>query len=206
MLRFAPLLAVPVLLAASAPVQPPVETVDAALQRARGEARAADMQVERLEKVAGAARSEAARLGALRLAAAEAISAAEARISAGDAERRLIAARLAARRQRLAEQQRPVASLLAGLAMMARRPPLLALASDSSMEEFVRVRLLLDSTLPVIAQRTAALTSEVAEGRNLERAALAARGRLARSRDELSGSRRAFAQLEARALRSAALT
>jgi septal ring factor EnvC (AmiA/AmiB activator) len=162
--------------------------------------------VKRLEQAADRARGEAAKLRAMQLAAAEAISAAEARISAGDAERRLIAARLATRRKRLQEQQRPVASLLAGLAMMARRPPLLALASDSSMEEFVRVRVLLDASLPVIRRRTAALSAELAEGQRLGRAATAAQQRLARSRDELAVRRREFAELEARALRSATAT
>ena len=207
MRRFALLLlTVPLLLAASAPVQPVSETVDAALERARAEARTADAQVRRLEQAAGRARGEAARLRALQAAAAEAISAAEARISAADAERRLIAAQLAARRQRLQQQQRPVASLLAGLAMMARRPPLLALTSGASMEEFVRVRLLLDASLPVIRKRTAALSAELAEGQRLERAAVASREALARSRDELAGRRREFAHLEERALRSAALS
>lgn len=206
MRRLAALLAVPLLLAASAPLAPPAETVDQILQRARAEARAADLRVARLEQAAGRARGEAARLRARQLAAAEAIAAAEARISAGDAQRRLIAAQIAVRRQRLQAQQAPVAALLAGLAMMARRPPLLALASDSSLEEFVRVRLLLDTSLPVIRRRTAALASELAEGQRLERAALAARAGLARSRDELAARKRAFAQLEARALRSAAAT
>jgi septal ring factor EnvC (AmiA/AmiB activator) len=206
MRRLATLSAVPLLLAASGPAQAPTETVDQWLQHARAEARAADIRVVRLEQAAGRARGEAAKLRAHQMAAAEAIAAAEARISAGDAQRRLIAARLSARRQRLQTQQAPIASLLAGLAMMARRPPLLALASDSSLEEFVRVRVLLDASLPVIRRRTAALSSELAEGQRLERAALAARSSLARSRDELAGRRRQFAQLEARALRSAAST
>ena len=207
MVRWMPLLfAAPLLLAASAPVAPATETVDQLLTRARGEARAADIRYQRLERVAKRARGEADRLRAQQAAAAEAIAAAEARISAADAGRRIIAARLAARRQRLQEQQRPVASLLAGLAMMARRPPLLALASDSSMEEFVRVRLLLDVSMPVIRKRTAALSAELAEGQRLERAALASREALARSRTELTARRRQFAQLEARALQSAALS
>ena len=206
MRRAALLLAVPLLLAASGPVQPSVETVDQSLKRARAEARAADLRVAGLERSAGRARGEAAQLRARQMAAAEAIAAAEARISAGDAQRRLIAAQIAARRVRLQVQQAPVAALLAGLAMMARRPPLLALASDSSLEEFVRVRLLLDASLPVIRRRTAALSSELAEGQRLERAALAARDGLARSRDELAGKKREFASLEARALRSAAVT
>jgi len=200
------LFAVTLLLAASAPAQQEAETVDQALKRARAEARAADSRVEQLEQAAGRARGEAARLRAQQAAAAEAISAAESRISAADAERRIIAAKLAARRQHLQEQQRPVASLLAGLAMMARRPPLLALTSDSSMEEFVRVRLLLDASLPVIRKRTAALSAELAEGQRLEQAALASRQTSANSRDELAARRREFALLEARALQSAALS
>src|SRR5688500_3630261 len=56
------MLAVPLLLAASAPVQPAAETVDEALKRARAEARTADAQVRRLEQAAGRARGEAARL------------------------------------------------------------------------------------------------------------------------------------------------
>ena len=200
------LLALPLLVAASAPVQPATETVDEALKRAQAEARVADAKVRKLEQAAGRARGEAARLHAEQAAAAEAIAAAEARISAADAERRIVAARIATRRQRLERQQQPIASLLAGLAMMARRPPLLAMTSDSSMEEFVRVRLLLDSSLPVIRRRTAALTAELAEGQRLERAALASRQSLARSRDELATRRREFAELETRALRSAALS
>jgi septal ring factor EnvC (AmiA/AmiB activator) len=207
MKRFAPLLLVmPLLLAASAPVQSEAETVDQVISRARAEARAADARVAQLEQAAGQARGEAARLSAQQAAAAEAISAAESRISAADAERRMIAARLAVRRQSLQEQQRPVSSLLAGLAMMARRPPLLALTSDSSMEEFVRVRLLLDASLPVIRKRTAALSAELAEGQRLERAAIAARQNSVRSRVILSARRREFAQLEASALNSAAMS
>ena len=207
MMRLAALLLVaPLLLAASAPVQAVSETADEALNRARAEARSADAQVRPFEQAASQARGEAARLHAEQAAAAEAIAAAEARISAADAERRIIAAQIANRRQRLERQQQPIASLLAGLAMMARRPPLLALASDSSMEEFVRVRLLLDSSLPVIRRRTAALSADLAEGQRLERAAIGSRRSLARSRDELATRRREFAELEARALRSAAVS
>ena len=89
---------------------------------------------------------------------------------------RIVAEAAAVRRARLVQQQQPVASLLAGLAMMSRRPPLLALAGgEGGNDDFVKVRVLLDSTLPVIRRRTAALSAELAEGDRLERAALAAR-------------------------------
>jgi len=83
---------------------------------------------------------------------------------------------------------------------MARRPPLLTLADEGSVDEFVRVRALLDTTLPVIRKRTAALSAELAEGRRLERETLEARGEITRGRDELAGRQQKFAELEQRAL------
>jgi septal ring factor EnvC (AmiA/AmiB activator) len=195
---------VPLVAAASAPVQDETPPIDVALEQARAEAQAADAQVQRFEATAANARDAAAQMRARQAAAAEAISAAEARISAADAQQRIIAASLSARRARLAEQERPVASLLAGLAMMARRPPLLALAGDTSTDELVRVRLLLNATLPVIRRRTVALSNELAEGERLEQSATAARAALLRSRNELAQRRREFATLEARALQQAA--
>jgi septal ring factor EnvC (AmiA/AmiB activator) len=87
--------------------------------------------------------------------------------------------------------------------MMARRPPMLAIADHASIDDFVRVRILLDSTMPVIRKRTAALSAELAEGQRLERAALTARQEVARSREALAGRRQEFAALEQRALQSA---
>ena len=191
----------PLLLAAgSAPLAAPAEPADLALARARAEAAVADRQVARLEAAAARAGDEASKLRSAQAAAAAAISAAEARISAADARAKMVGALVAARRERLAGQQRPVASLLAGLATMARRPPLLTLADEGSVDEFVRVRALLDTTLPVIRKRTAALSTELAEGRRLERETLDARREIARGRDELAERQTKFAQLEQRAL------
>ena len=156
---------------------------------ARGE-RAAQPQVEPLDRCArrrapsrlrprrrprGSKRSPARRatrpqrLRAQQAAAAQAIEAAEARITASDAQFRLAAAYVAAHRERIAEEQRPVSSLLAGLAVMAQRPPLLALADRGGVDEFVKVSVLLDSTLPVIRSRTRALSAQLAEGQRLEK-------------------------------------
>jgi septal ring factor EnvC (AmiA/AmiB activator) len=200
-------LAIPLLAltAASGAVQPRGETLDAGAARARAEARAAEAEVERLEKAADDAKDEAARLRARQLAAAQAIAAAEARISAADADARLIAAQYAARRERLRREQAPASALLGGLAVMAERPPLIAVLDQGSTEEFVRVRLLLDATLPAIRKRTAALRSELDRGRALQRSAELARAELARSRDSLATRKREFAALEEKALESAAL-
>jgi len=188
------------LLAASAPAPPQAQPLEQALGQARAEQASAQAETARLEKAAAAARGDAERLRAQQAEAAQAIEAAEARITAADMQFRLASAYVAAHRQQLAEQEQPLSSLLAGLAVMARRPPLLALADEGSADDLVKVGVLLDSTLPVIRSRTRALSAELAQGQRLEGSALAARAELVRSREDLASSRRQFAQLEQRAI------
>jgi murein hydrolase activator len=189
-------------LAGSAPAQDG-EPLDSAVARARAEQAAAEGQAARLERAASKAHDKAERLRAEQAAASQAIQAAEARITAADAQVRLLSASLEARRQRLAQEQRPAASLLAGLAVLAQRPPLLALADRGGTDEFVKVRILMDATLPVIRQRTANLSSEVKQGERLEQAATLARAELAGSRRDLIARKQRFVTLEQKALRSA---
>ena len=120
-----------------------------------------------------------------------------------DARLALVSALIAAQRVKLEREQRPAASLLAGLAMMARRPPLFALTDGGGTDELVKVRILLDSTLPVIRSRTSALSGEVAQSERLQRTMLAARQELAASRSGLAQKRQEFAALEAQALKEA---
>jgi len=191
------------LLAASALAQGLDEPLDAAVKRAESERAAAEAQAARLEQAASRAKNEADRLHAQQAAAAQEIEAAEARISAANSRLRLASAFVAAHRQRLAVEQRPVSSLLAGLATMAQRPPLLVLADQGGTDELVKVRLLLDSTLPVIRARTSRLSAQIAEGQRLQQAALDARAELAKSRDNLVTRRTQYAALEQKALQQA---
>lgn len=191
------------LVAASEPVQPSGEPVEMTAKRALAEAQAAEVQVAKLQKAANEAKNEAERLGAQRAAAAEAISAAEARISAADANARAISAQIQLRRERLQREATPVTALLGGLAVMAERPPLLAILDQGSTQEFVRVRLLLDSTLPVIQARTASLRSELDRGRKLQQQAQLARADLVTSRNALAQRRQEFAALESKAVKVA---
>ena len=200
-IAFALLLCLPV--SASALAQAAGEPLDSALQRARAEQAAAEKEAAKLETTASKAQNEAERLRAQEAAAAQQIEAAEARITAAEAQFRLASAEVAQSRHRLAERQRPVASLLAGLAVMGRRPPLLALADQRSTDELVKVRILLDSTLPVIRSRTSRLSAELAEAERLQGAAVEARAELVRSRRELGPRRAEFARLEQQALRQA---
>lgn len=193
-----------VLLSGSAPAQPQAESLETQLNRARAEQAAAEAATTRLQQEADRAQGELARIRAQQAAAAQAIEAAEARITAADMELKLASAYLDIRRRRLAEERRPLASLLAGLAVMAQRPPLLAIADHGSTDEFVKVRVLLDSTLPVIRARTAGLSNELREGEHLERSAAAARAQLIQGRQDLVARRDEFAALERRAIQSAA--
>ena len=199
-------IAASLIVAASGPAPLEGQPLDVSARQALKEAQAAEAQVAKLQKAADASKDEAVKLRARQAAAAEAISAAEARISAADANARIVAAQLADRRARLNREQAPAASLLAGLALMSERPPLLAILDNGSTQEFVRVRLLLDATLPAIQRRTAALRAELNQGRKLQEAANTARTDLQRSRDMLSQRKQEFAALEDEALKAAAKT
>ena len=191
------------LAAASAPVQPVTAPLDAALQEARAEQAAAEAETARLERAAASARSEADRLRVRQAAAAQSIEAAEARITAADTELSLLSASREVALRELAREQQPIAALLGGLAVMAKRPPLLAIADRARSDEFVRVRVLLDSTLPVIRKRTAALSDRIGEAARLEQAARLARAETLRSRRELAVRRDRFAALEREAFEAA---
>jgi murein hydrolase activator len=206
MRRLAPavLIALPLLAAASAPVQPTGVPLDAQVQQARAEQSAAEAEAARLERTAVEAQGEAERLHAEQAAAAQSIEASEARITAADAQLRLASAYVSAHRRRLAAEQRPVASLLAGLAIMAQRPPLLAIADQRSADELVKVRILLDSTIPVIRSRTASLSAQLNRGERLEQAMASARAELLKGRQDLVARRQRFAELEQRAMQMAA--
>lgn len=194
--RSSAIVVAPLLLAASAPATQVTAPVDNALRQARAEQAAAEAATAKLEQAAFRAHDQAQRLSAEQAAAEEGIEAAEARITAADMQFRLASAYVAAHRQQLAQEQEPVSALLAGLATMARRPPLIALADHGSADELVDVRVLLDSTLPVIRGRTKALAASLAEGRRLQQYALAARAEMVRSRQELTHRQQQFAALE----------
>jgi septal ring factor EnvC (AmiA/AmiB activator) len=190
----------PILLAASAPLQRVEQPLDATLAQAKAEQASAEAQAARLLHIADQARGDAARLQAQQLAAVQALEASEAQITVANAQLRLVSARLASQRSRLQEEQRPVSSLLAGLALMARRPPLLAIADNHSTDDLVRIRILLGATLPVIRRRAAALSGQLRESMRLEQQASIARTDLGRSRQLLATRRQDLAALEQRSL------
>ena len=184
---------------ASAPVSSGPMSVDQQLRQARADAARATAEQHRLEQAAADARDEVTRLRARQLAAAQAIQATEARISAANAAVQIADLRLAVQRQQLAASQAPVSALLGGLVLTARRPPILLLAGSGSTEEIVRLRLLVAATAPAIRAQTAALSRQLKQGSALERAAVDARNALRRNRDLLADRRNDLAALEQQA-------
>ena len=185
--------------AASAPLAAAAEPLEQQLRIARADQARSEAEARRLEALAGRARGEAARVEAERAAAAQALDASEARISSAEAQLRLDTARMALFKRRLAAEQRPVSALLAGLVAMGRRPPIVALADRGGVEELVRMRILIDSTMPEIRRRSEVLRRRIAAGAQLQQAAASARAGLIASRQDLFQRQRRFAALEARA-------
>jgi septal ring factor EnvC (AmiA/AmiB activator) len=196
--------ALPLLAAASAPVQPVGPTLGQQLQQAKAERAAAESAAAKLQQEAARAQNGLDRLRAEQAASAQAIEAAEARITAADIRLRLASAYVASHREQLEREQQPISSLLAGLAVMGRRPPLLAIADEGSTDELVRVRILLAATIPAIRERTSKLSAQLSDGKRLEQAAAAARAELIGSRQNLIERRQQFASLEQKAQELAA--
>ena len=169
-----------------------------ALQRAQREAREAAARGQRLETQARAATAAAERTAregaalAARIQQAEAdISAAEARLSIIDGQRRKLDLRLAERRE-------PLMRLTAALQKLARRPLALSALRPGSLRETVYLRAMLDTTIPQVRTRTAALRAEIARGQQLEREARQALTALRDSEAELGTRRQRLAAIESR--------
>lgn len=167
-----------------------------ALVLAKRQAEEAQRRSVLLERQADRATGEAARARAEAAALAARIQAAEADITAAETRIRLIEQLRAEQRARLAERQAPVIRLTAALQTMARRPPALAMVQPGSLDDLVRVRALLASTLPEIRARTAALRAEVERGNALRRQADRAVTALRSGQKDLGQRRVALAQFE----------
>jgi septal ring factor EnvC (AmiA/AmiB activator) len=186
--RLASLVALPLALVASASGQP--------LSQARAELAAAEAEAARLEQLEARARGAAERAAAQRRAAAARVIAAEAAISAAAAEFAARERLAQSAEMRLARRRQPVAALVAGVAELGRRPPLLTVADGTSAAELVRIRALLDTAIPHIRARSAALSVELAERRRLADEARRSGARLAEARRNLQGEQRRLAALE----------
>lgn len=184
----------------AAPPSPGVDLLGqerAALSRALADARAAARRSRQLERQASTATRTADRARREARAVASRVQEAEAQIAAAEARVKIIATLQRAQKARLAKRQQPLARLTAALQSLARRPTALALVQPGSLDDMVRVRAVLATTLPRVQAQTAMLRQDITRSREL--AAQAARAaRLQRDgRRELAVRRAALARLEA---------
>lgn len=163
---------------------------------ARREGEAARRKAETLEQQAREVTEQAEKTAREAAAMAVRIQQTEALVAAQQARVRLIASQRALLRARLAERQAPLVRLTGSLQRLSRRPPLLALLRPGSVRDAVYLRALLDTILPQVEQRTAALRGEIDRARALERHALAAATELQRAERQMRDRRRTLAMLE----------
>ncbi|WP_247711321.1 murein hydrolase activator EnvC family protein [Qipengyuania gelatinilytica] len=139
-----------------------------ALAIARQQQRNARLRAEQLEE--RSKQSNLAAQQALQQAAALAarVQQAEAGIAAAEAELLIVEERRSALDRRLAERREPLARLTGALQAMGNRPLVLSALQPGSLRDVVHTRAVLESAVPVVRQRTAALRSELDRARALE--------------------------------------
>jgi septal ring factor EnvC (AmiA/AmiB activator) len=167
-----------------------------ALVVARAEADAAARRSQALDNAVASATDAAARARAEAAAMAGRVQAAEAEVTAAQARVAIIAQLQRDQRARLAAQQGSITRLLGALQIMARRPPALSLVQPGSIADALHVRAVLDTVMPVVRERTAALRAEVEDGRRLRRGAEQAIVALKANQAQLETRRAMLARLE----------
>lgn len=170
----------------------------AALAEARREGAAARQRAEALEAEAAKAGQQADRTAREAAAAAARIQEAQAAIAAREADIRLIDQQREELRARLAQRQLPVVRLTGALQRLSRRPLTLSLLRPGSLQDTVHMRAMLDTMLPEVQRRTAALRGEIDKGKALRDQALAAVQTLKTEQTELGRRRQSLATLETR--------
>lgn len=186
--------------AQDAPVPPPsnIAQTRRELGFAKSQGETARRRAEKLEAQARAVTEQADRTAREAAALAARVQETEAQIAAQEARVKLIAAARETLRARMAERQAPLVRLTASLQRLSRRPPVLALLRPGSLHDLVTMRALLETMLPEVERRTAALRTEIDRARALQRTAQAAAMQLRSGEQKLAEKRRQLASVEAR--------
>lgn len=194
-MRRAALLILSLALATTASAQT-IEQERRTLATAKAASKAATERSRQLERQAGQALDDAAKARRREAAVAARIQAAEADIAIARAQVTLIDRLRRDQQRRIAEQQEPIARLVAALQTLSRRPAAVAIVQPGSLTDLVHVRLLLGHMLPVVAERTRSLRAEAAQGARLRAAAADALAALRQGQARLNDERLALARLE----------
>lgn len=174
-----------------------LEQERAALARSLADARAASRRSRQLERQAADAVEAADRARREARALASRVQEAEAEIAAAEARVKIIATLQRAQKARLAKRQQPLVRLTAALQSLARRPTVLALVQPGSIDDMVRVRAVLATTLPRVEAETALLRKDIARSADLAVQATRAARLQREGQRELAVRRAALARQEA---------
>jgi murein hydrolase activator len=163
--------------------------------RALADARA---RAARLDDQAHLATQAADRTAREAAATAAKIQQAEAEIGLAHAQIAVIDRQRQALRAGIAQREEPLVRLTAALQMMARRPLAFSLMRADSLRQTVWLRATLETMLPEVAQRTAALRAEVVRGRRLQDQARTVAAGLQASERDLTAHQTQLAAMESR--------
>ncbi|RVU05136.1 metalloendopeptidase [Novosphingobium umbonatum] len=164
---------------------------------AKRQAEQARRRAEQLEASASNATAAVNKTATEAAAIAARIQQAEGDVAASEAKIRLIEQQRAVLRAQLAQKQRPLVELTAALQRLSRRPPVVSLLRPGTLRDTVHMRALLETMLPQVQRRTAALRVEIARARQLQAQAQAADVALRAEVATLASRRKALGVLEA---------
>lgn len=167
-----------------------------ALERAQQDAANAALRSQRYDSAAAQVMDQADKTRADAAAIAARIQESEAAITAAQARVALIEQLYRHQQTRLAARQQPIVRLTAALQTMARRPPALVLIQPGSIDDMVRVRLLLENAIPVIRAQSADLRAEVQRANQLRTSAGAAVALVQQEQATLEARRQSLRQIE----------
>ena len=170
----------------------------AALNQALRQGQAARGRAEKLEAEARRVTEQAEKTARQTAAVAARIQQTEAEIAAHEVRASIIERQREDLRNRLAQRQEPLVRLTAALQRLSRRPPVLALLRPGSVSDTMHMRALLDTMLPEVERRTAALRVEIRKGRDLRLRADTAAANLRESQLEFKNRRQQLIALESR--------
>ncbi len=169
-----------------------------ALADARRALADAQARAARLDHEAALATGAADRTARETAATAAKIQQAEAEIALVHARIAVIDRERADLRAAIAGREQPLVRLTAALQMMARRPLAFSLMRADSLRETVWLRATLETMLPQVAQRTAALRAQIARGRQLQNQARTLAAALETSQRAMAARQSELAATESR--------
>jgi septal ring factor EnvC (AmiA/AmiB activator) len=169
-----------------------------AMAEARKQGEAARLRAEKLERDARSAVEQVEKTAREAAALAARIQQTESEIAAQEGRIRIIAKEREQLRARLAAREQPLMRLTAALQRLSRRPPLLAVLRPGSLRDTMHLRALLETMMPEVRRRTAALRAEIEKGRALETRAQQASHQLRAGEAELNTRRQQLLRLETR--------